>query len=124
MDKDNELVIRKSQIVILDYKPNKEDMTDDEYTNDLPEQGEILLVSRTNIDNHLYIDNYLDHFENTFMFPEFEASCNHTVNQERIEKMMSNYKLNVSEKNGYSPKIQELWTEYNKINAYYKKEIL
>jgi hypothetical protein len=127
LDKNNELVIRKGQIVILDFKPNEEDMTEDEYTNDLPEQGEILLVPKTNLDNYLYIDNYLynyiDNFEKTSMFPLSEASCNHTVDQECIEKMMSNYKINVSKKNGYSPEIYKLWTEYNKIKAYYKKNL-
>jgi hypothetical protein len=123
-DKNNKIAIRKSQIIILENKPNEEDITADEYDNIEP--GEILLVPTENMDNYLYIDNYLydylDNFEIDLLWPYSEASCNHIVDQESIDRMMADYKLNVNLKNGYSPEIQEMWAEYNKINEFYKKE--
>ena len=124
-EKEKELVIRKSQIVILEsqYYISEQELNHCKKNGeDCPERldapYEIRLLYKGDL-SYNYIDNYTVPPINP---PGALFSNFHTREKRYIDRMMSDYISNVSLKTGYSPEIQRMWEEYNDLEDQHQRK--
>lgn len=124
LDKNKELVIRKSQILILEsqYYITKQEFDNCKKTNeDYPETNapyEIRLMYKGDL-SYNYIDNYTIPPINP---PGALFSTFYIREKKGIDRMMRKYISNVSLKTGYDPEIQKMWEEYNDIEDRHQRK--